>query len=227
MADRGSGMTGQSWASGHVRTPARVRWLAAGAAFAIHAAAVLAAMAGVWETVPPPVRSAASLVTFDVAPTRPAAPPPREKPADAPAVRQLPPRPAPAREGKEPVAKSLPAVPPARPAAAALQPSAATLPAPVTNAPSPEDALAAYKAVLWQRIADNRPRGVHGAGSVLLRFRLDRNGALAAADVARSCGNILIDRQALRALKAAAPFPAPPAGLAEAQLAFTVPMNFR
>ncbi|OCC25722.1 hypothetical protein MB02_02570 [Croceicoccus estronivorus] len=91
---------------------------------------------------------------------------------------------------------------------------------------SPQDPLAAYKSAVWQQIMDRRPRGVRGEGSVLLRFRLDRTGALVSSDIARSCGNMNLDRLALRALRTAAPFPAPPQDVSEDRLVFTLPMNF-
>ncbi|MDD3799093.1 MAG: energy transducer TonB, partial [Novosphingobium sp.] len=230
-ADGGAGVMGGDRATGPFRTPARVRWLAAGGAFAVHAAAVLAAIAGVWEETPPAPHPVPALVTFSVpasAPLAPPTPPParaNDETRERPHLAARPPVTAPAPEA---VVPAQPVAAPARPAVALPQ----RLPLPVKvevvpASPSVQDPLAAYKGALWQQIMSRRPRGVQGEGSVLLSFRLDRTGALLSADVARSCGNMNLDRLALRALRGAAPFPAPPAGVADAQLVFTLPMNFR
>jgi protein TonB len=99
-------------------------------------------------------------------------------------------------------------------------------PAPVAAAPAHRE-QSAYTALLWQRIATHRPAGIELAGSALVEFRLDRTGHLVSARITQSSGIVLLDRLALRAVKDAAPFPPPPADLAEADLAFAVPVNFR
>ncbi|MCJ2178057.1 energy transducer TonB [Novosphingobium sp. 2580] len=71
-----------------------------------------------------------------------------------------------------------------------------------------------------------RPRAASGTGTVTIRFRIDRSGALVSAQVIGPSGQFLLDRMALQAVRRAAPFPAPPAAMGEAELTFTVPVAF-
>lgn len=63
-------------------------------------------------------------------------------------------------------------------------------------------------------------------GTVLVQFQLSASGTLMSASVARSSGNILLDRIALRTLRQSSPFPAPPGDLAPDQLLFAIPVRF-
>lgn len=90
----------------------------------------------------------------------------------------------------------------------------------------PADMLAAYRTLLSLHIRAGRPRGSALRGTVLIAFRIDRGGTLVASDIAGSSGDPNLDRIALRMVRQASPMPAPPAGLAAAQLAFEVPVAF-
>lgn len=63
-------------------------------------------------------------------------------------------------------------------------------------------------------------------GSVLVQFELAADGALRKCFVKESCGYRLLDRAALRAVKAASPFPSVPAEIKLAESKFIVPVRF-
>ncbi|MFA5964949.1 MAG: TonB family protein [Sphingomonas sp.] len=75
------------------------------------------------------------------------------------------------------------------------------------------DVRDAYAAMLWQRIAARRPDGLHLPGMAVVLFTLDGTGRLTAIDVRQSSGSALLDRIAVRTVRRAAPFPAPPDGI--------------
>jgi len=91
----------------------------------------------------------------------------------------------------------------------------------------PDAARAAYARLLWQHIAQRRPAGIGLAGSCMIGFRLDRQGRLLSAEIRRTSGNMLLDKLALRTVRQATPYPAPPAILAEEALYFSIPFSFR
>lgn len=163
-------------------------------------------------------------------PSRPV--PPLRKPADAP--RRSPERQIVAIPAARAVVVPASA-PPASPQGGALAP----LPAPhavnsVEAQPEPPppfiaepaDTLAAYRTLLSRHIRAGRPRGSALRGTVLIAFRIDRGGTLVASDIAGSSGDPNLDWIGLRMVRQASPMPAPPAGLAAAQLAFVVPVVF-
>lgn len=86
------------------------------------------------------------------------------------------------------------------------------------------DVLDPYAARVWSRIAAHRPRGVRGAGDARVVFGLDRAGRVRFARVASSSGSPAFDRACIAAIRAAAPYPTPPAVLSEADLVFEAPM---
>ncbi len=63
-------------------------------------------------------------------------------------------------------------------------------------------------------------------GTVVLRLRLDRDGRIDGMEVAESSGSPLLDRQAMRIVRRAAPFGSPPPSLADASLSFELPLEF-
>lgn len=101
---------------------------------------------------------------------------------------------------------------PSRPSSVppAVSPIAIAQPAPAKRNDSLRDA---YAAMLWQRIATRRPDGLHLPGTALILFTLDGAGRLTAIAVRQSSGSALLDRIAMRTVRQAAPFPAPPDGI--------------
>ena len=114
-------------------------------------------------------------------------------------------------------------------AAAPLVAEARAQPAPVVAAERPQgedDIAAAYAQRLWTHIRAHRPAGLQLQGTAEVAFRVDRKGSLVWARLIRSSGVALLDRLALRTVREASPFPAPPQQLSDARLEFTAPVNF-
>lgn len=89
-----------------------------------------------------------------------------------------------------------------------------------------KDVLAAYVADLRHAIMMRKPGGLSGKGEVRVRFSLDRAGRLLEATLAASSGQIVLDRNALRMIRRAAPFTPPPDALSDDQLRFEIGINF-
>ena len=71
------------------------------------------------------------------------------------------------------------------------------------------------------------PMEAHGAsGTVLVRFELNREGAVIGSEVKKSSGNSILDRAALAILHHASPFPSFPAAKPEAQDSYLAPVEF-
>ncbi|MFA7262060.1 MAG: TonB family protein [Caulobacter sp.] len=98
---------------------------------------------------------------------------------------------------------------------------AAPAPAPSSNRPA-EDPLDAWSRQVWTAIDRRRPRGEAGATAARVAFSLDRSGRLTGLRLAGSSGAPRFDREAMRAVRAAAPFPPPPAGVDAAGLRFEI-----
>ena len=64
-----------------------------------------------------------------------------------------------------------------------------------------------------------------GRGEALVMLVVSANGSLLSHDIRRSAGAAL-DRAAMRAVAAAAPFPSAPAGLGGANRSFLLPVRF-
>lgn len=127
-------------------------------------------------------------------------------------------------EGSVPLPALVPAVPSA-PAVSMM--SAPAVPSPKTTPSADEPSrLQAYQQILWAQIAAHRPRATRMAGTVRVRFQLDHGGALISCEVTKSSGLMLLDGIALRSVRQASPFPAPPEELAEDALQFEVPVTF-
>ena len=86
--------------------------------------------------------------------------------------------------------------------------------------------FAAYQRQLWARISARKPAGIHLAGVATLRFTVAGDGTLVAIELVASSGNDVLDRLALRTVRNAAPFPAPPPGVERDQLVFSIPFSF-
>ena len=92
-------------------------------------------------------------------------------------------------------------------------------------ATSSEDAYAAT-VLAWVERHKGRPRR-HLRGAVIVRFTLDRQGRLRAIGVSGSSADAELDRLALEALRAAQPYPRPPAGAAWRTREFRVRLDYR
>jgi protein TonB len=66
----------------------------------------------------------------------------------------------------------------------------------------------------------------HETGSVVVSFTLDRSGRLVSRNVVRSSGHASLDQEALATVERSQPLPSPPAGISQASLHITVPLNF-
>ncbi|WP_157132616.1 TonB family protein [Novosphingobium nitrogenifigens] len=223
------------------RHDVRRRFVAVLGTTAVHAAGLGlllhlgGAMAG-----PSPQGPAVALITLP-SPTPPTQAP-RPMPAPARRIAASGPSPAlpshalpPALPAPQPTEQAEPepqSVTPA-PSAAPAQPVArveAPASLPETRPPrSPEPgttARAAYTARLWSHIAAHRPTGLPLTGSATVSFTLDRSGRVTETSVSTSSGIAMLDRAALRALRAASPCPPPPADWADADLHFSIAVNF-
>jgi len=85
----------------------------------------------------------------------------------------------------------------------------------------------AYGTLVWKRIAEKKPSGIHLPGTAYAIFSLTREGRISAIRISKSSGNARLDALALNTIEAAAPFDAPPADLTDADLVFEIPLNFR
>jgi protein TonB len=83
-----------------------------------------------------------------------------------------------------------------------------------------------YRAQVWAKLARHRPR-LGKPGSTTVVFAIGPGGALRSARVGRSSGNAALDQRALAAVRAAAPFPAPPGGMSASALNFSIQIYFR
>jgi TonB family protein len=108
------------------------------------------------------------------------------------------------------------------------KPQSEAAPPPV---PSPA-ASASSSAASWQqslgarlaRLQSHKALGVQGV--VSLAFSIDRQGNLVSSRIVKSSGSAPLDAAALDLIKRAAPFPPPPAGIADSELSFVVPIRF-
>ncbi|HLN24868.1 MAG TPA: TonB family protein [Patescibacteria group bacterium] len=156
-------------------------------------------------------------------PPKPVEPPPLPKPIPPPKpVAKTPQTPKPVAPVAPPSAVITASEEPATTA-----PAVSTQTAPVAPAAATEDDLRLYGQTLWTRIIDHKPSHVRRQGRVHLSFTLARDGQLVASAVAASSGSDLLDQAALAALREAAPFPPPPEAVADRQLTFSIPFEFR
>ncbi|CAA7617870.1 putative Protein TonB [Candidatus Terasakiella magnetica] len=175
---------------------------------------------------PPPAEPEAELEPLkpeppkqqDLAPPKPAPALPKPQPPRPVAKTQplpKPPEPQPDLRMESPETNTAVVSVPAQPAAT---------PSP---APLPDDSLAIYGQMIWNRIAAHKPRGVRLPGTITVTFAIGWDGSLLSAEVTGSGGGSALGQAALATIHAAAPFPHPPAQASPAQLTFTVPFQFR
>lgn len=117
------------------------------------------------------------------------------------------------------------------PQASAPPPSTAAGSKPPDIAPAPaqdgsDSALASYQRQLWAHIAARRPGGINLPGIAMIRFAVDEGGRLASVELAATSGNAALDRLALRTVRNAAPFPAPPRDAHGDRPVFLIPFSF-
>ncbi len=103
------------------------------------------------------------------------------------------------------------------------------LPAPSRQAEQsskPTKALEAYTGALRAAIMQRRPRTEKAVGTVTVGFTLNRSGQLLDSTIQRSSGQVRLDRLALRMVRQAAPFVAPPEDVPDGALVFQIPIRF-
>jgi protein TonB len=88
-------------------------------------------------------------------------------------------------------------------------------------------AVLGYAAAVRARVAGNKPSGAGQRGTAVVSFGVAPSGGLSFASIARSSGNASLDRLAVSAVRASAPFPNPPPGATPAQLRFSIPFHFQ
>jgi periplasmic protein TonB len=72
------------------------------------------------------------------------------------------------------------------------------------------------------------PAQAHGVrGMVQAAFRIDRSGHVLESRIVRSSGSAALDEETLATLKRADPFPPPPVGVSDQQLAISVPIEYK
>ena len=86
---------------------------------------------------------------------------------------------------------------------------------------------AAYGRLVWKKIAEAKPAGLHRKGVVDMRFVITAQGELRSVEILRSTGNAELEALARATLARAAPFPPPPAELGQGDLSFEIPFNFQ
>lgn len=203
---------------------ARGGWSAAAAiSIALHLAAA-AAFLRAPEVEPAPSPS----IEVWLAPTPPthAAPRPaawkqavrRDGGPTAPKPRQAPP--APVSPGGPTVAPTPPPAP--LPVAPTTPPPAATPASSVAGTSPSEDPFDTYARLVWSRIDRHRPRSDVASVVAQVAFSLDPEGRLISLRLAASSGTPAFDRAAMRAVRAAAPFPRPPRDIDPERLDFRI-----
>jgi protein TonB len=118
---------------------------------------------------------------------------------------------------------------PTPPAQPAWPPLAAQVPAPRVP---PAELLSSYGQTISQALARYKEyppiAQMQGwQGSVTMQLRVTPSGRLLDAEVHTSSGHEVLDRQALAMASKAEPFPAPPEGLRDREIAVLVPVVFR
>ena len=81
-----------------------------------------------------------------------------------------------------------------------------------------------YAGMVMRHLSRIRRPRASGPGSAFVAFTLDRNGEIVSIEISRGSGSSRFDRDALRVVERAAPFPAPPPGV---NRSFTVEIEGR
>jgi protein TonB len=194
------------------------RGLTVAASAAAHAALLAATLVGPEREVSSTARPVLVFLTPPV--EGPAAPPRAREPDAAVEPRGLDRRAEPDRVAVQ-AAGSAPATPVEAAQAPVVPVAPAAIPQPAAAAT--EDPERQYAAQVWRRLAEHPPSGPAGRRVAMVAFEIDRDGRLTDLRLARSSGLVAFDRACLAAVRAAAPFPRPPAQVRE--LSFTVPIR--
>lgn len=159
-------------------------------------------------------------------------PPPRRE--ETPRVEPLPPRATPPvrrEQARPPVQRQQTERRPPRrqPPPAARPASAASEGRGVTSQASPRTATPppSYLGRVIAQLHRAKPAGTGQQGRAIVRFTIQRSGAVAGIGLAASSGNAAIDQAALAMVRRAAPFPPLPPEFGPASMPLTVPVNFR
>ena len=160
------------------------------------------------------------------APASPSEPPPSGPPKPTPAPVRPKAEPVTHRHRHRPPVPDHPTPDPATAKAVVTAPPAPAAPTVQPAARVGADSVRDYGEVVWAAIARHKPAGVSARGSAVVAFTLSSDGGLISLSVSRSSGNPGLDRAALAAVRAAAPFPPPPAGIDPADLVFGVPFDY-
>lgn len=203
-------------------TPTGARLAAAAVSIVLHGAVATVVLHAADPGPPPPPPPSIDVWLAPAPPVRAASVRPRTTGAVRQADRPAPPRPAvraSAADSAGPAPAPAAPEPVAAPPAPDLAPSA---PPQRAQAATATDGFDAYARQVWAQIDRRRPRSGVRAGSAQVSFRLDRAGRLTGLRLAASSGSSEFDRAALRAVRAAAPFPRPPDDVDDARLEFRI-----
>lgn len=194
--------------------------LAIGVSLALH----LVVIAAAWRSPAPRVAGAPLAMEVELALSPRAPERARDRPSAVATLRSDPVRPPPPDRpddaGGEPASPVSPS-PPLRPAG---HPAPDPVASPVTPAASGavEDPVDAWIRTIWAAIDRRRPRSMAGATAARVAFSVDREGRVTALRLAGSSGAPAFDREAMRAVRSAAPFPPPPPGADARRLRFEI-----
>jgi TonB family protein len=104
------------------------------------------------------------------------------------------------------------------------------VPVPSTRKSAPGAAAVArwHKALAARLARYNRypAQGNSAEGLVSVAFTIDRKGKVVSSRIEKTSGSTVLDAEALALLARAAPFPAPPPEVTDAELTFVVPVRF-
>jgi TonB family protein len=88
-------------------------------------------------------------------------------------------------------------------------------------------AVEAYRQKVRERLAEFKPAGGIGSGTVVVTFTLSKTGDVSSAKILHSSGETGLDESVLAAVRRAVPFPKTPPGASAAHRRFTIPFLFR
>ncbi|MBI1262882.1 MAG: TonB family protein [Rhizobiales bacterium] len=87
--------------------------------------------------------------------------------------------------------------------------------------------LASYGRLVWKKIAESKPVGLHRRGQVDVQFTVTPSGGVSQIVILDVQGGRVLEGLARDTLARAVPFPTPPAGLSAAELTFAIALRFK